>query len=359
MGWALSIDRGDIASAQVVDAEPQALKDGEVRLAIRRFALTSNNITYAAFGDVMGYWKFFSGTDGTGRLPVWGFAEVAETRVDDLPVGERIYGYFPAASELVVQPERISEGAFVDASAHRQDLPAAYNRYMRVAGDPGYDEALEAEQMVLQPLFITSFLLDLFLRDTGFFETDGLSLTSASSKTAISLAWLLARDKPAGLQVEALTSPGNVGFVKSLNLYDAVVPYPEIENLPVEPPRLIIDFAGSADLNTALHTRLAETLRGNIRIGGAHWDDSIPARDLPGPRPEFFFAPDHVKARLEDWGPKEFARRYGDAWLGFAKASGEYFSYDSRSGSKGALDVYNALIKGEFDPKSGFVIELD
>ena len=27
-------------------------------------------------------------------------------------------------------------------------------------------------------------------------------------------------------------------------------------------------------------------------------------KDLPGVRPVFFFAPDRIKARLADWGPK-------------------------------------------------------
>jgi hypothetical protein len=35
------------------------LADGQVRVGIDRFALTSNNITYAAMGDAMQYWRFF------------------------------------------------------------------------------------------------------------------------------------------------------------------------------------------------------------------------------------------------------------------------------------------------------------
>ena len=35
------------------------LAEGEVRVRIEHFAYTSNNITYAAFGDAMNYWQFF------------------------------------------------------------------------------------------------------------------------------------------------------------------------------------------------------------------------------------------------------------------------------------------------------------
>jgi hypothetical protein len=54
-----------------------------------------NNITYAAFGDVMSYWSFFPAESGWGRIPVWGFAAVDASNVDGLVAGERVYGYFP------------------------------------------------------------------------------------------------------------------------------------------------------------------------------------------------------------------------------------------------------------------------
>ena len=30
-----------------------------------------------------------------GVIPVWGFADVVESKADGIPVGDRIYGYFP------------------------------------------------------------------------------------------------------------------------------------------------------------------------------------------------------------------------------------------------------------------------
>ena len=72
------------------------LPGGQVRVAIERFALTSNNITYAAFGDAMNYWRFFPvlQADGTpdlarGCIPVWGFGTVVESRCPEVAAGER------------------------------------------------------------------------------------------------------------------------------------------------------------------------------------------------------------------------------------------------------------------------------
>ena len=88
---------------------PQALAPGQVRLGIESFALTANNITYAAFGEAMNYWEFFpTGEEGWGCIPVWGFATVLESQCEGVAVGEKFYGYYPMGRELVVQPARVT-----------------------------------------------------------------------------------------------------------------------------------------------------------------------------------------------------------------------------------------------------------
>ena len=72
-----------------------ALEDGQVRLGVDKFALTANNITYAAFGEAMSYWNFYPAADGWGRIPVWGFGTVLESRAPGVAIGEKFYGYYP------------------------------------------------------------------------------------------------------------------------------------------------------------------------------------------------------------------------------------------------------------------------
>ena len=86
----------------------------------------------------MSYWDFFPAQDGWGRVPVWGFADVAADGAG-LEQGARAFGYWPPATHVVVRPERVNERGFVDASPHRARLPAAYNSYAFVAADPMYD----------------------------------------------------------------------------------------------------------------------------------------------------------------------------------------------------------------------------
>lgn len=356
MGWALAIDKSNIASAKLVETASAPLSEGQIRLAIKRFALTSNNVTYAAFGEAMRYWEFYPAEAGTGRLPVWGFAEITESQAEGLEPGERIYGYFPAADEVVLSVAGIKPGSFVEVSPHRAELAAAYNRYSRCAADPGYVEALEATQMVLQPLFITSFLIDLYLRDHNFMGAGQVTLTSASSKTALALAHMLHANPPEGVQVEALTSSRNAKFVQETGYYDVISTYDAIESFKDEPRRLVVDFAGNSDVNRALHTRLEHSLIGNIRVGGAHWEQSAPPSELPGPKPEFFFAPTHAQDRLKAWGPEEFGRRYGGAWIDFAKRGQSLFTEQVLEGGEGCLKAYKDLISGHFDAAAAMTV---
>ena len=161
------VNRRDLNETKVVET-PCTLNDGQVRIRIDRFALTANNITYGAFGDAMMYWNFFPAPEGWGRIPVWGFGDVVESKHPDLKVGERLYGYVPMSSHLVIEPARVTPTALFDGAAHRQKMAAVYNSYTRVAADPSYNATREAQQALLRPLFTTSFLIDDFLADNDF-----------------------------------------------------------------------------------------------------------------------------------------------------------------------------------------------
>ena len=85
------------------DVPSAPLDAGQARLKLDSFALTANNVTYAASGFAIGYWNFFpTGIEGQGLVPVWGTAEVVESDCTDLAVGTRLYGFYPLAEELVI-----------------------------------------------------------------------------------------------------------------------------------------------------------------------------------------------------------------------------------------------------------------
>ncbi|MEO7941340.1 MAG: DUF2855 family protein, partial [Burkholderiaceae bacterium] len=166
----LLVNRSDLTQARLAAVDDAALADGQVRVAVARFACTSNNITYAAFGDAMHYWDFFpTGEPGWGVVPVWGFADVVQSLHPGVAVGERLYGYFPMGEQLVLQPARLTPSGFSDAAPHRASLHPVYNQYLRCASDPFYTAQSQDLQALLRPLFMTSWLIDDFLADNAFF----------------------------------------------------------------------------------------------------------------------------------------------------------------------------------------------
>ena len=92
------------------------------------------------------------------------------------------------ATELIVTPGRFNDGGFQDLAAHRQEMAAAYSRYLFVEQDPMYDAMRESQQMVLWPLFMASFLIDDYIDDNAMFGAKTIVVSSASSKTAIGAA---------------------------------------------------------------------------------------------------------------------------------------------------------------------------
>ena len=349
------------------DSRP--LAEGEVRLRIDRFALTSNNITYAAFGEAMKYWNFFpSGDAAWGCIPVWGFAEVVESRTEGVAPGERCYGYWPMGRYLVVQPVRIDAGGFSDGAAHRQDLAAVYNQMLRCRTDPAYQVGLEAEQALLRPLFITSFLIDDFLADNGFFGARQILLSSASSKTAYGTAFCLSRRRgqPGAPRIVGLTSPANLDFTRSLGCYDEVLAYQELPTLAADMPSVYVDFAGNADLRRRIHEHFAETLAYSCSVGGTHWDELGSGGCLPGPRPTLFFAPAQIKKRAapppEGWGGAVLQQRIAEAWTAFmlrvSDPAAPWLRVSQGDGPEAVRAALLTLLDGRGDPRDGCMLSL-
>jgi hypothetical protein len=349
----------------------RALAEGEVRLAISHFALTANNITYAAFGEAMQYWRFFPTEDAAwGCIPVWGFATVCESRAAEVPLGRRIYGYLPMGSHVVLQPRRVNAQGFMDGSAHRQDLAAAYNHYRFCDADPGYSAAAEPRQALLQPLFATAFLIDDFLQEQAWFGAQQLVLSSASSKTAWSTAFCIAQ-RPAGQRPRllGLTSAGNQTFVQGMALFDDTLAYDGLSSLDPALPTVYVDFAGHSGLRQRVHQHFGEALRYSCAVGGTHWGDLGGGSGLPGPRPVLFFAPGQMKKRSapppEGWGPGGLQQRMAQCWgalmanLDSSAAEGRpWLQVQTAQGATAMEAAYRQLLGGQTPPQQGWMLAM-
>ncbi len=352
------VERGNLEQTHIASKDvptPESLADGQVLLAVDSFALTANNITYAVFGEAMGYWDFFPAAPGEGRIPVWGFADVVHSANPELRAGERIFGYFPMSTHYVLEARAATPAGFDDAAAHRQHLHAVYNHYVRTAADPGYDDARESEQMLFRPLFTTAFLIDDFLADSDFFGASSVILSSASSKTSISLAHGLSlRD---GCRVIGLTSPANADFVKGLGSYDEVVTYDDMESLPQD-PAVFVDMAGNARVVGRLHQHFAQALKYSCRVGGTHWTEISMDAELPGPPPVMFFAPDRIAQRSSDWGAAGLQARVAEAWNGFIPTLDSWMQVSTARGPEALRSTYLEVLQGRADPRVGHIVSM-
>jgi hypothetical protein len=350
------VKRDELRECRVAESEPPAVGGGQALLRVDSFGLTANNITYAVMGEAMSYWDFFPAEDGWGRVPMWGFAEVETSEAEGVEAGTRVYGYLPPSSHLLVTPRSANDKGFTDGSPHRAALPSAYHRYLATSGDPFYSADSEDVQMLLRPLFFTSFLIDDQLTDEGLIERGPIVISSASSKTAIAAAFLLAQRD--GVELVGLTSARNSEFVQDLGIYARCVTYDEIGTLG-SGPATYVDIAGDGAVRQAVHTYFGEDLAYSMTVGVTHWEElSSGQGDLPGPTPTFFFAPTRVEKRSTDWGPAELERRVAEAWRPFCEWTAGWLEVVRGQGFEAVKSAYLDVLEGRVGPKSAHVISL-
>jgi hypothetical protein len=350
------VKRDDLRQCRIDQAPAPEPRPGEALLRVDSFGLTANNVTYAVMGEAMSYWNFFPTQEGWGRVPMWGFAEVERSEAEGVEPGTRLYGYLPPSSHLLVTPAAAGPSGFVDAAAHRAPLPSAYNRYLASAEDRFHRPETEAGQMLLRPLFFTSFLIDDQLADQGLTGRGPILISSASSKTAIAAAFLLAQ-RPE-VETIGLTSPGNAEFVEGLGIYGGTVAYDAIDSL--EPGAAIyVDVAGDATVRAAVHSHYGDQLVHSMAVGASHWEElGAGGGELPGPRPVFFFAPDRVVKRSKEWGRAGLESAVAEAWHPFCEWVEAWLQTIPGEGLEGTRDAYLDVLEGRVAPSGAHVISL-
>ena len=356
----LWVDRQHLRETKIVQQDQQPLEDGQIRVAIDKMGLTANNVSYAVSGDMIGYWKYFPADGGWGKVPGWAIVDVVESRSNSIAVGERLYGFFPMASEVVLQPGHVADDFFMDMAPHRAELPALYNQYRRTQGEPEFLHSLEDERCLLFPLFVTSFVLYDYLIDNAFFGAEQVIIGSVSSKTGFGLAHLLRNDAEIRQKVVGLTSPGNVEFVESLGCCDQIVTYGEESAIDANLPTAWIDMSGDGPLTGTLHRLLGENMVESCIVGATHWEaERKRDKDLPGANPTFFFAPGHIAKRDAEWGQGEIWRRGSEAGADIARSVADQLSVERIVGATDVAAIWCAMLDNKISPDRGIMISVE
>lgn len=224
------------------------------------------------------------------------------------------------------------------------------------AADPSATPEDESYYLLLRGLFVTSHLCEDFLADNHMFGAGQVLVTSASSKTSLALAHEIGKRGEA--RSIGLTSAANLDFTQSTGLYDEVITYGEIDRLDTSIPAVVVDMAGNADILGRIHRLFGDDLRHSCRVGATHWEETGSLSGLPGPKPEFFFAPSQLAKRGKEWGRAELESRMGSALGLFLEDSRRWLRLDESSGADALLSVWDQLVSGQVDPAAGHVLSL-
>ncbi|KAK5089234.1 hypothetical protein LTR70_006888 [Exophiala xenobiotica] len=143
------------------------LAGSSVRIQSRMFALSSNNLSYCAMGDILHWWKAFAlpsylpapfnDPETYGIPPGWGIAHVVESTIPALEPGQTLFGFIPTSTMLAdLQLEQSEDvpGHWLEVSKHREQLMSLYNRYLVTGEDfggrySGVDAAYWITSMIL------------------------------------------------------------------------------------------------------------------------------------------------------------------------------------------------------------------
>ncbi len=371
------VRKDNLAQSRLVSTSvsSKTVPEGSVVAQTDCFAFTSNNITYGVAGDMLGYWQFFPPAEDDGNtwgvLPVWGFADVTHSNCSQIDIGERLFGYFPPSSHLLLRPASIKDTVFFDGSEHRASLPAGYNRYRRVSNEPGYSSAgdnragdsraidsraMDELQALLFPLYITSFCLWDALTENHWHGAEQIIIMSASSKTSIGLGYALAQDASAPA-VLGLTSMTHCDKLGSLNLYGNCIAYDNLADVP-NVPSVIVDMSGNSDLLGRLHTLLGDNMKQTLNVGVTHWEQPRKREGIISDRCEMFFAPSHIQQRFREWGPEVFEQRSTSFLNDAFSKSMSWLNIERLDGLPGLVSVYADVCAGTIPLDKGLIIKM-
>jgi hypothetical protein len=350
------VGRTDLGVTRVTGAGLGPPGPGEALFEVERFGFSANNVTYALLGESLRYWDLFPAGPGWGRIPVWGYLRVLASAAPGVAPGRRAFGMCPMATHVMLRPRRAGRATFTEGSPHRADLPSVYNVYAwappRAPGPPGDDDAL----VVLRPVFWLSFTLDDYLAQRAR-PDQRVIVTSASSKAAVGLGYLLARR---GVPVTGLTSARRVVWAEGLEVYDQVLGYDQIGALPAGPATLV-DIAGDAALRDEIGRHLGRACQaivaggthgqaGPLAAGGTHGQAGPLAAGV-------FSAPQRIRDRAGEWGWPVLERRYQAALEGFAAGAGSWLEVRRHRGLDAAARVYRAVLTDANPPAAAHVVE--
>jgi hypothetical protein len=117
-------------------------------------------------------------------------------------------------------------------------------------------------------------------------------------------------------------------------------------------------MSGSSKVRAAVHAHFADRLKHSSVVGDTHWEEKKTQGALPGPRPEFFFAPSHMTRRAADWGEGGLHQHFASAWKDFRGTLQGWMRVVHEQGVPALDKRYRELLDGPTNPANAYILSL-
>ena len=260
-----------------------------------------------------------------------------------------------------------------------------YNQITRCSYDPQYSPspAIEDLTMLYRPLFWTAYWCEDWLFSSKYRGSNHILISSASSKTAFCLAYVIgkrvARGEISGIRIVGLTSKRNLAFTKGLSLYDEVLDYDSFTptSFPARGTEKwsYVDVAGNENLNERVFSLFGSRLVARIALGLTNLSPSSPeastkwstntfkdnaAESSPASSAtlEQFFLPEWLVVRRQQLSIAQITNLQSQAWKELMRDCDKWVNMDRVFGGEGVKAAYEDVIKGDLGPDRGLIWSL-
>jgi len=96
----------------------------------------------------------------------------------------------------------------------------------------------------------------------------------------------------------------------------------------------------------------------SIGVGATHWEERRSGGDMPGAKPEFFFAPAQIGKRNKDWGPGVLFQKAYAAGAQLAARTSDNLNIEFLNGMEAARDIWIDMLDNNVSPKRGIMVSL-
>ena len=243
--------------------------------------------------------------------------------------------------------------------------------------------------MLYRPLFWTAFWCEDWLCAAEYRGATHFLTSSASSKTAFCLAYLLGKrrleEPQRTFKTVALTSKRNVEFTRNLGLYNVVLDYDSFESANIfstlASKWMYIDVAGNDHLNRRVWDNFAANkalVVLNVQLGLTNLSPSAPStpsikfatntslsshnctlhNDQVGPAVEQFFMPEWLAIRKLQLSVAQIAAMQAKAWRELMRDGKEWVQIEHVFGGERVQQAFKKVARRGTDPTTGAIWSL-